>query len=78
MILPSQRLLKTRLLDKKDFPKAYVFYQNLRDATGYKKIYETPCDIFCTITYMGSPVFSYEETVNVFDRPTIMIFQHEK
>jgi hypothetical protein len=76
IILPSQRILKTRLLNKNDFPHGFKFYNELIDGKmGYQKIYETPCDIFCKIIYLGNPVFSLEQTANVFDRPTIFIFE---
>jgi len=76
IILPSQRLLKTRLLQKQKFPRAHVFYTKLFNGDlGFTKIYETPCDIFCNITYLGDPLFGFEQTANVFDRPTIMIFK---
>ena len=76
IILPSQRILKTRLVKNDKFPNGYKFYSELVDGKlGYKKIYETSCDIFCKITYLGDPVFSFEETTNVFDRPTVSIFK---
>lgn len=76
IILPSQRVLKTRLLNKNEFPIGNKFYKDLLGGKmEYKKVYETPCDIFCKITYLGDPVFSYEQTVNVFDRPTVLIFK---
>lgn len=76
IILPSPRILKTRFLNKEKFPHAYKFYFNLiNENLGYKKIYETPCDIFCKITYLGDPIFAFEQTVNVFDRPTVFIFK---
>lgn len=76
IILPSQRILKTRLLHKDRFPQANEFYQELFDGSlGYQKIYETPCDIFCKITYLGDPIFRFEQTANVFDHPPIMIFK---
>ncbi|HSA83287.1 MAG TPA: hypothetical protein VLF20_00190 [Patescibacteria group bacterium] len=76
IILPSQRILKTRLIQNKKFPQGHVFYTQLLNGNlGYKKMHVTPCDIFCKITYLGDPVFRFEQTVNVFDRPTIMIFQ---
>lgn len=79
IILPSQRILKTRLLQKDKFPLANEFYTKLiTGQLGYQKIYETPCDLFCKITYLGSPVWSFEETANVFDRPTIFIFEKNK
>lgn len=76
IILPSQRVIKSRLLQKKRFPKAYKFYKDLFNGNlGYEKVYETPCDIYCQITYMGNPSFRYEQTANVFDRPTVYIFK---
>jgi 4-amino-4-deoxy-L-arabinose transferase-like glycosyltransferase len=86
-IVPSQRILKTRLSNKKQFPEAYNFYGHvlnkrnpqtlvaLTSMPSYKQIYETPCDIFCKIIYLGDPVYRFEETANVFDRPTVMIFK---
>lgn len=76
IILPSQRILKTRLLNKNKFPTGNTFYEKLlAGKLGYLKIYETPCGIFCKITYFGDPIFSLEQTVNVFDRPSVFIFQ---
>jgi len=76
IILPSQRILKVRLQQPEKFPNGNAFYTQLLDGKlGFQKIYETPCDIWCTITYAGNPVFSYEETANVFDRPEVLIFK---
>lgn len=76
IILPSQRILKTRIRNPKQFPNSAKVYQMLISGTaGYKKVYETPCDIACKIAYLGNPVFHFEETATVFDRPTIFIFQ---
>ncbi|HVF69395.1 MAG TPA: glycosyltransferase family 39 protein [Xanthomonadales bacterium] len=76
IILPSQRLLRSRLSNPKKFPKGHAFYTRLSNETlGFQKIYETPCDIFCKITYLGRPVFGFEETASVFDRPTVLIFK---
>jgi len=75
IILPSQRILKTRINNPKIYPKGFSFYKTLVQEKGYKKIYQTPCDIFCKIIYMGDPIFSVEETTNVFDRPTVYIFK---
>ncbi|MBU3978923.1 hypothetical protein KKE68_04460, partial [Patescibacteria group bacterium] len=58
------------------YPNGHDFYSALFAQTnGFQKIYETPCDIFCKITYLNNPVFSFEETANVFDRPTVFIFK---
>lgn len=78
IILPSQRILKDRLSNQKLYPEGYKFYTNLfNGARGYKKIYETPCDVFCKILYFGDPINSYEATINVFDRPTVFIFKKQ-
>lgn len=79
IILPSQRILKVRLQDPKTYPFGHAFYSALlAQASGFQKIYQTPCDIFCKITYMGNPVYSFEETASVFDRPTVFIFKKNK
>ena len=76
VILPSQRILKTRLINKDKFPIGNKFYNNLLNGTlDFRKIYETSCDVFCKITYLGDPIFSFEQTVNVFDRPNVIIFK---
>lgn len=77
IILPSQRILQPRIENKKRFPKAHTFYSSLFNGKlGYHKIYETPCDIFCQITYQGDPVYWFEQTTNVFERPTVFIFKN--
>ncbi|MGI8420319.1 MAG: ArnT family glycosyltransferase [Candidatus Levyibacteriota bacterium] len=79
IILPSQRVLQPRILNQKRFPKGHLFYEQLfNGALGYKMIYQTPCDVFCEITYIGDPVYWWEQTVNVFDRPTVFIFEKNK
>ncbi len=79
IILPSQRIMKVRIDNPQKFPKGHNLYSRLFSGQlGFKLIYETPCDIFCKITYLGSPVFSYEETASVFDRPTVFIFKKIK
>ena len=76
IILPSQRILQSRLANPHHFPKGYVFYKTLLNGSlGFHKIYETPCDVFCTIVYLGDPVYWWEQTASVFDRPTVMIFK---
>jgi 4-amino-4-deoxy-L-arabinose transferase-like glycosyltransferase len=76
IILPSQRILKIRLQNAKRFPLGNIFYrQLLSNKNGFRKIYETPCDVWCLITYSGNPINSYEETASVFDRPTLYIFK---
>lgn len=76
IVLPSQRIIKTRLIHKDKFPNGNYFYTDLLNGKlGYQKVYETPCDIFCKITYLGDPTFSLEQTVSVFDRPTVFIFK---
>lgn len=76
IILPSQRILKTGMQEVKKYPRAHIFYSSLlRQENGFQKTYETPCDLFCKITYLNNPIYSFEETVSVFDRPTVMIFK---
>lgn len=78
IIIPSQRILKDRIEKPNIFPKGYMFYSKLLNGTlGFKKIYETSCDVFCKILYLNSPIYSYEQTANVFDRPTVMIFKKQ-
>ena len=79
IILLSQRIMRSRLLNKTTFPKGFAFYANLTNGSlGFEKIYETPCDIFCKITYLNNPIFAFEETASVFDRPIVMIFKKLK
>lgn len=79
IILPSQRIYKNRTLYPKQFSVSSIFYQELFNGKlGYKKVYETSCNMFCTILYGGNPVFSYEETANVFDRPQFYVFEKVK
>ncbi len=76
IILPSQRILESRTLNKNKFPEGYKFYSQLNSGKlGFKMIYKTQCDIFCSITYLGNPVFNVEGTSNVFDRPTLFIYK---
>jgi len=76
IILPSDRIFKTRLSNPKQFPIGNSFYSSLFNGKlGFTKIYETPCDIFCKITYFNDPTFSFEYTASVFDRPTVYIFK---
>lgn len=76
IILPSQRIYQTRSSNAGKFPSGNRFYTMLlSNQLGFTKIYETPCDIFCKITYLNNPIFSFEQTASVFDRPTVYIFQ---
>jgi 4-amino-4-deoxy-L-arabinose transferase-like glycosyltransferase len=76
IILPSQRVSKIRLKNEQQFPVGHDFYSSLFNGKlGFTKIYETPCDIFCKITYLNNPVLSFEQTANVFDRPEVYIFK---
>jgi len=79
IILPSQRLFKTRIADSRNFPKGYKFYTSLiSQPTSYDLIYQTPCDLYCKILYLGDPIFAYEQTANIFDRPVVMIYKIKK
>jgi hypothetical protein len=76
IILPSQRGLATRLMHKTNFPNGYQFYKMLtQDTKRFTKIYETPCDIFCKITYLNDQIYRFEGTANGFDRPPVMIYR---
>jgi uncharacterized membrane protein len=76
IIIPSQRLLRSRLQNPDSFPHGHQFYSGLVSGRlGFEKIYQTPCDIFCKIAYPGNTIFSLEETATVFDRPTVFIFK---
>jgi hypothetical protein len=75
IVIPSPRLYKTRLNNRERFPVGNAFYSALSEERGYKKVYETPCDMFCRITYLGDPVQDYEDTASVFDRPVVMIYK---
>ncbi len=76
VILPSQRVLQTRIKNKNRFPIGNDIYLKLvENKSSFQKIYETPCNIFCKITYLGDPIYRYEQTTSVFDRPTVMIFK---
>lgn len=78
IILPSQRIVQTRIKENKLFANGYKFYNELFAGNlGFEKIYETKCDFFCNVLYLGSPIFSFEQTASVFDRPTVFIFKHK-
>lgn len=78
IILPSQRILQSRIENPKRFPKGNKFYESLLNGElGFQKIYETPCDVFCSITYLNDPVYWWEQTSSVFDHPTVFIFKKE-
>lgn len=75
-ILPSQRIIRNRIKNSQYFPEGYTFYKDLDNK--FKLIYKTPCDLYCKILYLGDPIYSVEETANVFDRPTIYIYEITK
>lgn len=75
LILPSQRIITTRLSHPEKFPVGNNFYKSLTNQKTYEKIYETPCSLFCRIAYLGNPMSGYEGTATVFDRPSLMIFR---
>ena len=75
---PSQRLWSTRMQNKNDFPLGNIFYRKLFDGSlGYKIIYQTPCNFWCTLVYMGNPATHVEATASVFDHPVVTILKHE-
>ncbi len=78
IILPSERLLKMAQLKKTRFPKRYLIYTSFFDITKYKLIFKSPCDFYCKIIYINNPMLSFEQTVNVFDNPTVYIFKKIK
>ncbi len=73
LILPSQRVVKNRIVNKSKFPNGFIFYKNLNE--NYELIYKTPCNFYCKILYLGDPIYHVEETANVFDRPTVFIYK---
>lgn len=78
IILASERVLQSRLSNKIQFPAGHDFYTSLVDEKlNYSLIYKTPCNLFCKILYTGEPLWSLEQTANVFDRPTVYIFQKQ-
>src|SRR5258706_3317948 len=79
IILPSQRVIRSRVINRKNFPYGYLFYAKLFNGKlGFTKIFQTPCSIICKAVYMGDPIFHVEETASVFDRPTVFIFKKTK
>lgn len=75
LIMPSQRILATRLAHPDIFPQGAKFYNKLlTDKNRFVKVYETPCTFFCQITYLGNQVFRFEGTANAFDRPPVQIY----
>ncbi len=79
LILPSQRLIATRNGNPQQFPNGHLFYRSLTDKpTQFQKIYETPCTIFCQITFIGNQSTRFEGTANSFDRPPVQIYQIQK
>ena len=76
IVLPSQRLFATRLMRQKNFPEGYKFYHALTTQKNkFQKLYETPCDLFCQITYLGDQVFRFEGTASAFERPPLQIYK---
>ncbi len=76
IILPSQRVYKTRLTHPLEYPKGYKFYKSLfTDKSRFRKVYESPCNVACKMLYLGDPVSNTEETINIFDRPQVIIFK---
>jgi multisubunit Na+/H+ antiporter MnhB subunit len=76
IIIPSQRIIESRISKPSLFPIGNTFYKKLTNGDlGFSKVYETPCDMLCRILYLGNPIYSYEQTASVFDRPTVLIFK---
>jgi 4-amino-4-deoxy-L-arabinose transferase-like glycosyltransferase len=76
ILSPSQRIVKVRLQNPDIYPQGNAFYQSLIVGNiGYNKIYQTPCSIWCKILYFNNPMYAFEGTASVFDRPIVTIFQ---
>lgn len=79
IILPSQRIINSRIVNADKFPIGNNFYSDLLSGRlNFIKTYQTSCDFLCKIVYMGDPVFNVELTANVFDRPSLFIFKKVK
>lgn len=79
IILPSQRVLNSRINNPSIFPRGFDFYSGLlKSKRDFVLVYKTPCNLLCQIAYFGDPVFDNEETITVFDRPTVYIFKKTK
>lgn len=74
VILPSQRIVSSRITIPDKFPIGNRFY-DLLESGNFERVYETPCDIFCKILYLGDPLNRFEQTSNVFDRPHVTIYE---
>ncbi len=75
VLLPSQRVLKSRLSQPEQFPAGHSFYTGLFDEKKYELVYKTNCNLFCRIAYLGGFETYLEETAYVFDRPTVYLFE---
>lgn len=75
LVLPSQRIIKSRIEHSEQFPIGNNFYTSVLSSSRFTKLYQTPCDILCTILYLGDPLYGVEDTANVFDRPTLFIYR---
>lgn len=75
VVLTSQRILRSRTLSPETFPLSSAFYMNLAEEKGFKKMYQTECDTYCKMLYMGNPMLNLEETSSVFDRPIVTIYK---
>ncbi len=75
IILPSQRIIKSRIENPQAFPLGNRLYESLNSSKQYNLIYKTDCDVMCTLLYLGDPVYGVEDTANVFDRPTLFIYR---
>lgn len=76
IIIPSQRVSKTRLADPTRYPKGHAIYSSFQSAP-YQKIFETPCNMLCQIVYLGDQKYRFEQTAHVFDRPTVIIYKKQ-
>ncbi len=75
IVLTSQRILRSRTLNPDKFPFSAFFYKSLENKKKFRKIYQTSCDFFCKLIYLGDPILKVEETASVFDRPIVTIYE---
>lgn len=79
IIIPSERIYKTRLNNSTDFPRGNKFYSLLFNGNlGFKEIYASPCDLFCNLIFATDKIFPIEQTARVFDDPNVLIFKNEQ
>lgn len=79
IVMPSQRIIGTRMASNKQFPRGNKFYTLLtQEKAGFHLVYTSACNSLCKLTYLNYPESSFEQTANIFDRPTVTIFKKQK